>query len=420
MKNTLQQIFHSGKFVVGFCIFMFIVLTVIIFPLFVKTPPLGIISQSSIQGSFLPPGIYVNVYDSVGVAPYTLLLDDAAAKRIASKLSNDDRTAIKEWLVKAEIPETQIDTTDTESLLDLWTKNYDPKKQIPGMTFAKTRYYQRLNNSLQGLLSTEALTIAATDPVTGTLSTTDTVEQTDYVNVSEVPNVRLLALGTDSFGRDVAPELVSATGTSLLIGLVAGLIATTIGMVMGLTAGYIGGVVDDVIMFFTNIFTVIPSFVLLILISYSIGQEKRGPVVIAVVIGFTSWVWTARAVRSQVFSLRNRDHVNLSKLSGHPVILIIVADILPYIASYVVMALILQISSAILAEAGLSILGLGPRTTEMPTLGLMMNWAMIYQAHILGKWWAIFPVLLTIALITFSMNLMNTGLDQVFNPALRE
>jgi len=138
------------------------------------------------------------------------------------------------------------------------------------------------------------------------------------------------------------------------------------------------------------------------------------------VIGLTSWVWTTRAVRSQVMSLRNRDHVNLSKLSGHSTVHIILHDVLPYIASYVIMALILQISSAILAEASLSILGLGPRTTDVPTLGLMMNWAMIYQAHVLGKWWAYFPVLLVIALITFSMNLMNTGLDQVFNPALRD
>ncbi len=97
-------------------------------------------------------------------------------------------------------------------------------------------------------------------------------------------------------------------------------------------------------MFVTNLFTVIPTFVLLILISFSIGQDKRGAVTIAVVIGFTSWVWTARAVRSQVFSLRNRDHVNLSKLSGHPLPRIILTDILPYIASYVIMALILQIS----------------------------------------------------------------------------
>ena len=84
------------------------------------------------------------------------------------------------------------------------------------------------------------------------------------------------------------------------------------------------------------------------------------------------------------------------------------------------MALILQISTAILAEAALSILGLGPKTTDVPTLGLMMNWAMIYQAQVLGKWWAFLPVLFAIALVSFSLNLMNTGLDQVFNPALRD
>jgi peptide/nickel transport system permease protein len=240
------------------------------------------------------------------------------------------------------------------------------------------------------------------------------------VNITQVTNVRLLLLGTDNFGRDVLTELVSATRTSLMIGIVAGLIATSIGLILGLLAGYVGGVTDDIIMFFNNIITVIPSFVLLILISYSLGQEKRGAMTIAVVIGLTSWVWTARAVRSQVFSLRNRDHVNLSKLSGHPLARIILTDIMPYLASYVFMALILQISSGILTEAGLSIIGLGPKTTEVPTLGLMMNWAMIYSAHLMNKWWAYFPVIVVIAMVSFSLNLMNTGLDQVYNPALRE
>jgi len=229
-----------------------------------------------------------------------------------------------------------------------------------------------------------------------------------------------LPLGTDNFGRDVLTELVAATRVSLQIGLLAGAIATLIGLSLGLLSGYVGGIIDDVIMFITNLFIVIPPFVLLILISFSIGQDKRGASTVAMVIGLTSWVWTARAVRAQVFSLRNRDHVNLSKISGHSLIYILVTDILPYIASYVVMALILQISSGILAEAGLSILGLGPRTTEVPTLGLMMRWAFIYQAYILNNWWAYLPVLFTIAMITFSMNLMNTGLDQVFNPALRD
>lgn len=416
MKYTLKQIFRSPKFVVGFSIFVFIVLMVVVYPLFVRDNPLEIISQ----GTFVPPGIYVNVYDSIGSTPYTLILDDAASKRVASKLGQKERLDMRDWLLAAGISDSEIDIQDTEKLMTLWVNNYDPLRKIPGMTYAKQSYYQRLDASLEGVLSTEGVIIALKNAETGALEEKATVTQSDYVNIRDVANVRLLLLGTDNFGRDVLTELVSATGTSLLIGLVAGLIATTIGLLLGLVSGYIGGMLDDIIMFITNIFIVIPSFVLLILISYSIGQEKRGAVTIAVVIGLTSWVWTARAVRAQVISLRNRDHVSLSKLSGHPIARIIFTDILPYIASYVFMALILQISSAILAEAGLSILGLGPKTTEVPTLGLMMNWAFIYQAQVLGKWWAYLPVIITIALISFSLNLMNTGLDQLYNPALRE
>jgi len=417
MKHTLRQVFHSGKFVVGFSIFSAILLIVIVYPLVIKEAPLEIIGQ----GTFFPPGIYVSTYDSIhSTAIYSLNLDEADARRIASKLSQEDRLAMQEWLIADGIPADQIDISDTAVLLELWEEEFDPNKKIPGMIFAKQRYYQRLNASLEGLLSTEGEITAAINPQSGALEQTGTVNQADYVNIGQVANVRVLPLGTDNFGRDVLTELVKATGVSLQIGLVAGTVATLIGLILGLLAGYVGGSVDDFIMFITNLFTVIPSLVLLILISFSIGQEQRGPFTIAVVIGFTSWVWTARAVRAQVVSLRHRDHVNLSKLSGHSIVHIILKDILPYIASYVVMALILQISLGILAEASLSILGLGPRTTEVPTLGLMMNWAMIYQAHILGYWWAYFPVLLTIALITFSMNLMNTGLDQVFNPALRD
>jgi peptide/nickel transport system permease protein len=417
MLHTIRQVFRSGKFVVGFSIFFGVLLLVIVYPLIITGDPLEIIGR----GTFFPPGIYVNSYDTLNSqTTYTLLLDDAAAKRIASRLNNEDRLAMKEWLMAFGIPEDEIEIENTELLLGQWETNYDPNLGFPGMTFAKQRYFQRLNASLQGLLSVEGAIIAAINPTTGALEQTGAIDQSAYVNIDEVANVRVLPLGTDNFGRDVLTELVRATGISLQIGLVAGTIATLMGLTLGLLSGYIGGAVDDVIMFITNLFTVIPSMVLLILLSFSIGQEKRGATTIAVVIGFTSWVWTTRAVRAQVVSLRNRDHVNLSKLSGHSTLRIIIGDILPYIASYVVMAFVLQISSGILAEAGLSILGLGPRTTEDPTLGLMMNWAMIYQAHVLGKWWAYFPVLVIIALVTFSMNLMNTGLDQVFNPALRE
>jgi len=416
MKYILRQVFRSTNFVIGFAIFVGLLLLVIIYPLIIPDPPLAIIGQ----GTFFPPGTYVSVYDSIDAPRYILDLDDATTNRIESKLDDEKRLEMQTWLVATGFPESEIDTANTEKLLTQWAANYDPQQKIPGMTFSKQRYYQRLDDSLQGLLSTEPIIIAEPNPETGDLEQTDAIVHTDFANLRDIANVEFLPLGTDNFGRNMMTQLVAAIGVSLLIGIVAGLVATFIGLTLGLLAGYVGGVVDDVIMFITNIFTVIPSFILLILISFSLGQEHRGPFVIAVVIGLTSWVWTTRAVRAQVISLRNRDHVNLSKLSGHSIAHIIARDILPYIASYVMMAFILQVSGAILAEAGLSILGLGPKTTEMPTLGLMMNWAMIYQAHILGKWWAYFPVILAIALITFSLNLMNTGLDQVFNPALRD
>ena len=416
MKHTIRQIFHSPKFVIGFSIFAFILAVVLIYPLFVPDDPLDIIAQ----GTFFEPGIYVNVYDAVGTEPQTLMLDDAAANRIAAKLGDEEREAMQLYLVAVGVEEADIDIQDTAALLDLWYANYDSATRPEGFTSAQRRYYGRLNTNLQGLLSMESAVIAENDAETGTLVQVGEIDQEDYVNINQVANVRWLPLGTDNFGRDILTELVSAAETSLKIGIIAGSIATGIGLTLGLVAGYVGGLLDDAIMFVTNMLTVIPSMVILILVSYAIGQEQRGAVTVAIIIGCTSWVWTTRAVRAQVISLRNRDHVNLSKLSGHSIAYIIFNDILPYIASYVVMALILQISSGILAEAGLSIIGLGPKTTEVPTLGLMMRWAMIYSAHVTKKWWGWLPVVVTIASISFSLNLMNTGLDQVFNPALRE
>lgn len=414
MKNTIRQVFHSSKFLVGFIIFVLILMTLWIYPLINPGNPLEMIGV----GTFAKPGTYVSVYDALNTQTETLRLPDADDKRVGYLLSDADRVAMIEWFGIMDIDVTDLDATDTEAILDLWLENYDPSIKPKGMTQAKRNFYKRLDNSLKQIRSADTLKVM--HPEEDELVERSSVTKTDYVNVGDVANVKTLPLGTDNFGRDVLKEMVSATGTSIVIGLIAGIVATLIGLTLGLLAGYVGGWVDDIIMFFTNIFTVIPGFVLLILISYSIGQEQRGASVVAIVIGLTSWTWTTRSVRSQVISLRNRDHVNLSKLSGHSLTRIIATDILPYIASYVVMAFILQVSSGILAEAQLSLLGLGPKTTVTPTLGLMMNWAMLYSAHTNGSWWAYFPVILTITLISFSLNLMNTGLDQVFNPTLRD
>lgn len=416
MKNTLRQVFRSPKFMVGFVIFAAILLTMLIYPLINPGNPLEMIGL----GTFFKPGTYVSLYDGVDTETSVLKLADAAEKRRASFLSADDTAAMIDWFTAAGISVDGVDVEDDEALLEHWKANYDATIKPKGMTKAKRNYYERLNKSILAANEKDTVIIAEEDVETGALVEKKVITDTQYINVADVANTKTLPLGTDNFGRDVLKELVSATGTSILIGLIAGTVATLIGLTLGLLAGYLGGVADDIIMFVTNIFTVIPSFILLILISYSLGQDQRGATTVAIVIGLTSWVWTARSVRSQVISLRNRDHVNLSKLSGHSLFRIIATDILPYIASYVVMAFILQVSSAILAEAQLSLLGLGPKTTEVPTLGLMMNWGMLYAAHLNGYWWAYFPVVLMIALISFSLNLMNTGLDQVFNPTLRD
>ncbi len=416
MRHQLRQVFHSTNFMIGFVTILLIIAFVIIYPLFNPGNPLEMVGQ----GTFFKPGTYVSLYDSVDTpSNYILKLDDAAAKRLESKLSPDDRIAMKDWLVAFGIPQDAIDTGNLNDFLNLWHNNYNEDLKPAGLTSAFRRRVARIDTVLEKQLGTENAYVYGADPETGEQKQTKTVTDSDYVNVSDIANVRTLWLGTDNFGRDVLKELLAATGVSLRIGLLAGLIATFLGLTLGLIAGYIGGTVDDIIMFVANMFTVIPGFVLLILISYSLGQDKRGAMVVAIVIGCTAWPWTTRSVRSQVLSLRNRDHVNLSRLSGHSLPRILATDILPYIASYVVMALILQICSGILAEAQLSMLGLGPKTTETPTLGLMMFWGMTYLAHLNGAWWAYFPVIVMIALVSFSLNLMNTGLDQVFNPQLR-
>jgi peptide/nickel transport system permease protein len=421
MKNTLRQVLRSPKFMLGFSIIAVLLLMIIIYPLIVPGNPLEMIGL----GTFFKPGTYVSVYDSIDASvsarPYVIKLSGAGESRVAAKLLPEDRVSMQEWLLAYGIPAEEIDIEDTEALLGLWWGKYsDDASRELFRTQAARRAYTRLNAKLDGVLESEPFTVMTADPETGELAEFTEVADTAYVNVADVANVRVLPLGTDNFGRDVLKELMSALGTSLWMGLLAGAVATLIGLFLGLISGYVGGWLDDIIMFVNNLFTVIPNFVLLILISFSLGQSARGATTVAIVIGLTSWVWTARSVRSQVISLRNRDHVNLSKLSGHSLMRIIVTDILPYIASYVVMAFILQVSSAILAEASLSLLGLGPKTTEIPTLGIMMNWAMMYTAHLNGAWWAYYPVILVIAFVSFALNLMNTGLDQVFNPQLRD
>ena len=201
----------------------------------------------------------------------------------------------------------------------------------------------------------------------------------------------------------------------------AGTLAVVLGVLIGILAGYVGGWLEELLMGFTNIVVAIPSIIVLILISMSLQHTNigflKGIGGLAFVIGITSWPWTARAVRAQASSVATREHIDIAKLSGARTPSILIRDVLPYLASYVVMAWVLQLASAILAESTLSMLGLGPSGTD--SLGMELHWALAFQAVSTGAWWAFLPPTIVLTLISFSLLYLQSSLDEVFNPRLR-
>jgi peptide/nickel transport system permease protein len=224
-----------------------------------------------------------------------------------------------------------------------------------------------------------------------------------------------LPLGTDNFGYDVLAVLMAGTRTSLQIGLVAGLIATALGVAIGLLAGFVGGWFEELLMGATNVVLAIPAIIVLILISISLPESNKWT--LAIVIGITSWPWTARAVRSQASSVATREHIDVARLSGARLPSILLIDVMPYILSYIVMAFVLQISGAILAESSLSMLGLGPANTQ--SLGSQLHWALAFQAVASGAWWAFLPPTIALTMVSFGFLLLQSSMDEVFNPRLR-
>ena len=224
-------------------------------------------------------------------------------------------------------------------------------------------------------------------------------------------------LGTDQMGVDMFALLIQGLRASLYVGFLAGTVATFIGTLIGVYGGYKGGLIDDILTVGTNLFLVIPSLIVLILLSGSI-EEGRSLTLIAIIIGCTTWTWTARAVRAQSASLRGRDHVNLARINGYGTFGIVFMQILPYLLSYVFMVFILQTAAGILTEASISMLGLGPY--DSISLGKILNEAMKNEALTDGAWWAFAPAMVLITVIVFALYVINTSMEGVFNPRLRK
>jgi peptide/nickel transport system permease protein len=237
------------------------------------------------------------------------------------------------------------------------------------------------------------------------------------VGLAYMPPSQKALLGTDHLGIDMVSLLIQGLRSSLYVGFLAGTIATIVGTLIGVYGGYKGGLIDDVLTVATNLFLVIPSLIVLILISSSM-EEGRSLTLIALLIGGTTWTWSARAVRAQASSLRARDHVALARINGYGTMGIVMLHILPYLLSYVFMVFILQTATGILSEASISLLGLGPY--DSISLGKILNEAIQNEALTDGAWWAFGPAMILITVIVFALYVLNTSLEGVFNPRLRK
>lgn len=222
--------------------------------------------------------------------------------------------------------------------------------------------------------------------------------------------------GTTSFGQDVYAQFVYGLRSAFLVGALGGGIAWLVGVGIGFTAGYRGGWIDDVLNMLTNVVLVIPTLAILIIVAAYL--EVQSYATEAVIIGLTSWPWAARAVRSQTFSLKTREFVEVARLSGRNTRQIIATELAPNMSSYLLMTFILLFGGAILIGASLDFLGLGP--SESVSLGLMMNNSYLASALLLGSWWWFVPPGIGIIGIVGGLYVMNVGLDEIFNPKLRE
>jgi len=238
----------------------------------------------------------------------------------------------------------------------------------------------------------------------------------DYAGPGYHPPSKEFWLGTTTFGQDVFSQTVYGLRSTFLVGLVAGGLATLLGVLIGFVAGYHGGIIDELLNMLTNVVTVIPTLALLLIVAAYLPY--RGILVQSIFIGLTSWPWAARAIRAQTFTLRTRDFVDLARITGMKPLRIIFGEIAPNMMSYLFMTFILQFGGAILAAVTLDFIGLGP--TQGISLGLMMQNAVLWSAIQLGMWWWLIPPGVAITAIVGALYFMNTGLDEVFNPKLRE
>lgn len=222
-------------------------------------------------------------------------------------------------------------------------------------------------------------------------------------------------LGTTQKGQDIFAQLAVSTTNSLLIGVVVGVLSLVLSAFFGIVGAYLGRWFDEGFSLITNIALVIPGLPLIIVVSSYV--ESRGLGVVALILALTSWAGGARVLRAVTLSLRNRDYVAAARVAGESTFRIITVEILPNLLPILASSFIFGVVSAILAEAGLSYLGLG--VTGDYTWGRMLYDAQMNSALRAGAWWWFVPPGLLIATLGAALSLVNFALDEIVNPKLR-
>ena len=222
-------------------------------------------------------------------------------------------------------------------------------------------------------------------------------------------------LGTDGLGRDMFAVMVIGIPNTFKIGFVAGAVGVAIGATIGLFAGYYRGVPDTIFSSLADVMLVIPTLAVLITVSAYVRVVTVE--LMAVIVGLLAWPLSARVIRAQTLSLRERLFVQVAKLSGQNDFEIITLQILPNLTAYLAASFVGAVSGGILASVGLEVLGLGPQ--NVPTIGRTLFYAFKYTALFKGMWWWWAPPVVTLAVIFTGLFWISLSLDKYANPRLK-
>lgn len=223
-------------------------------------------------------------------------------------------------------------------------------------------------------------------------------------------------LGTSSKGQDVFWQAAFAVRNSLTISLIAGVVSRLIAVIVGMVAGYKGGLTDRILMFISDAFLVIPLFLIIVMLAMLVRQMMN-LVTLGLLLAIFGWAWDARLIRSQILSLREREFTQTAVLSGTGTLRLVLKEYMPFATPLVFSTLINNMSWAIGMEMTLAILGLV--NMDIPTLGTMLQWAISYQAMLLGYWWWILtPVVLAVSLFV-ALYWLSVSISEYLDPRTR-